>query len=244
MIRINREQLPEPLSLRLADLTKRIKTVPEPDRAKGSRILWHNTSVRQPLAEVLRRMAAGREYCMYCGDNQGTDIDHYEPIAHNPLRTFDWLNHLLACSYCNSQQKRHRFPVGTDGHPLLIDPSKEDPFEHLLLTLALGEYVALTSKGQATIDVCSLNRALLVAGRRQARLVVGYCLIGWYAAYKRRDDAKMNEAMYAVREQPFADVWQSMFRQAITPQAEAIFSNDPEVLEVLRMSELRGSWSG
>lgn len=50
------------------------------------------------LDSVLRQMAPGLERCMYCGDNQGTDIDHFEPLARNPLRTFDWLNHLLACS--------------------------------------------------------------------------------------------------------------------------------------------------
>ena len=242
MISVTRASLDEALAERLEELTAKIKALSESDRVKGSRSLWRNSTVRRSLGEVLRGMAAGREYCMYCGDNQGTDVDHHEPIAHNPLRTFDWLNHLLACSYCNSHQKRHQFPLDSDGLPLLIDPSKENPFDHLLLTLALGEYVPLTPKGRATIDVCRLNRILLVTGRRNARLVVGYCLTAWYAAYQRSDEVRMNEAMYAVREQPFAEVWQSMFSQAVTPQAKVIFSNDLDILEILKLPELRSLW--
>lgn len=58
-----------------------------------------------------------QERCMYCGDNQGTDVDHFEPLSLAPLRTFDWPNHLLACSLCNSHYKRHLFPCDEDGRP-------------------------------------------------------------------------------------------------------------------------------
>jgi hypothetical protein len=176
---------------------------------------------------------------MYCGDSQGTDVDHYEPIAHNPLRTFDWLNHLLACSFCNSQAKRDRFPVGDDGAPLLTDPCAEDPFEHLLLTLSLGVYTALTGKGESTIDVCGLNRALLVRGQVQARRVVELCLAHWGAAHAAGDHARQAAAVLTVQEQPFADVCQSMLRQAESPGAGVVFAGSPAVLALLRLPELR-----
>ena len=77
---------------------------------------------KKHVKRLLRQMAHGTERCMYCEDNLGTDIDHVEPLAVAPLRAFDWLNHLLACSYCNSHAKGRQYPCDADGHPLLIDP--------------------------------------------------------------------------------------------------------------------------
>jgi hypothetical protein len=163
VIRIARAALPTDLDHRLTALTADIAKAALDQRAAEARKLWRRKSTREQvhhrLDGVLRQMAPGLERCMYCGDNQGTDIDHFEPLTRNPLRTFDWLNHLLACALCNSHNKRDRFPVDGDGQPLLIDPTVEDPFDHLSLTLSLGRYVSLSAKGRATIEVCDLNRA-------------------------------------------------------------------------------------
>jgi len=186
-------------------------------------------------------MAAGFETCMYCGDSRGTDVDHFEPVARNPLRTFDWLNHLLACSGCNSHQKGERFPVDDDGNPLLIDPSSEDPFHHLLLTLSLGVYRPLTPKGQATIDVCGLNERGLPKGRMHARKVVGLALREWDRARARNRSDDMREQVQTVQDQPFADVCQSMLRQAFSPGADVVFSDSPDLLALLRRHDLRAA---
>lgn len=245
MIRITRSELPDQLRTRLDTLTEDIARIPASKRPALARAMWRRSSVRAavryPINEILREMAPGREHCMYCGDNQGTDVDHYEPISYNPLRAFDWLNHLLACSYCNSHAKRDRFPVDSHGQPLLIDPSTEDPFEHLLLTLSLGVYQALSEKGRFTIDVCGLNRALLVRGRMQARRVVELCLAEWQAARDGGDPARQAAAVLTVHEQPFADVCQSMLRQADSAGADHIFADTPAVLTLLRLPELRSS---
>src|SRR5215469_9075852 len=243
MIRIARAELPSQLLIRLEALTEEIARAPVPRQPAEARAIWRRASVRTavriPISEVLRQMAAGREHCMYCGDNQGTDVDHYEPIARNPLRAFDWLNHVLACSFCNSQAKRDRFPVDDGGKPLLIDPCTEDPFEHLLLTLSLGVYTALTEKGSSTIEICGLNRALLVRGRVQARRVVELCLAEWGAAQAAADRIRQAAAVLTVQEQPFADVCQSMLRQAESPGADIVFAGTPAVLGLLRRPELR-----
>jgi hypothetical protein len=245
MIRISRAELPDEIKTRLDSLTEEIASAPPPSQAAEARAIWRRpgvrASVRPPISETLRQMAPGREHCMYCGDNQGTDIDHFEPIAHNPLRTFDWLNHLLACSFCNSHAKRDRFPVDADARPLLIDPCSEEPFDHLLLTLSLGVYSPLTDKGAATIDVCGLNRALLVRGRVQARRVVEFCLAEWQAAHVAGHRARQAAAVLTVREQPFADVCQSMLRQAQSPGADAVFAGTQPVLSLLRRPELRAA---
>ncbi|NUT50436.1 MAG: HNH endonuclease [Saccharothrix sp.] len=241
MIRLVRPELPSELADRLPALTAEIGTAPHPTRT--ARALWKRAVVRRgvhaPLRRLLEEMAPGYQRCMYCGDSQGTDIDHFEPLSLNPLRTFDWLNHLLACSTCNSNLKRDRYPVDDDGAPLLIDPTVEDPFDHLVLTLSLGVYVARTDKGAATIDVCGLNRPVLTQGRVQAKRVVLRCLEQWVAGRDRAAADQMREAVLTVHGQPFADVCQAMLRLARSPGAELLFEETPWALTVLRDEELR-----
>ncbi|SDC66308.1 hypothetical protein SAMN05216174_103328 [Actinokineospora iranica] len=177
---------------------------------------------------------------MYCGDNLGTDIDHFDPMSRSPRRTFDWLNHLLACSACNSHHKRDRFPVDSEGNPLLIDPTAEDPFDHLLLALSVGEYQPLSDKGRVTIEVFGLNRPLLARGRQQARRVVSRSLRELWRALGRGDEKAVEEALLCIREQPLADVCQAMVRLASTKRAQIVFGQDEDLVGPLRNPEMRG----
>ena len=184
MIRIQRLPLPEPPCSRMAECTCEIVLAEKP--AARARELWKHTTVRRnvhaPLRDLLGEMAAGRERCMYCGDNQGTDIDHFEPIDRYPMRTFDWTNHVLACSLCNSHLKGAAFPLDESGKPLLIDPTAEDPTPHLRLILAVGMYHPLTPRGQATIELFDLNRGLLAKGRIHAFHITKACVAQWASA--------------------------------------------------------------
>jgi len=102
-----------PLPVELAErLRQRHGRLHETDLSTASvRRAWKNARTeREGLRGALLTMAAGHARCMYCCDSTGTDIDHFEPIALAPLRAFDWLNHLLACSFCNSNQKRELYP--------------------------------------------------------------------------------------------------------------------------------------
>ena len=170
-------------------------------------------------------MALGLEQCMYCGSDSATDIDHFEPRARNPLRTFEWLNHLLACGTCNSNQKRDRFPTDNDGRPLLINPTVDDPFQHMTLSLSADVYYPLSAKGTATIEVCGLNRRLLVDGRRRSRQTIALCLPQWHEAYEAGRDRDMAQIAGTIQQHPFADVCQAMLRQAVAPGAEIVFSD-------------------
>lgn len=243
MIYIRRIPLPGPLTQQLAALTAILQGHGAQAR-QHARQLWNRSrEPRRGLRETLNRMAPGYQRCMYCGDSEGTSVDHFEPIARNPLRTFDWHNHLLACSYCNSNQKGSRFPVDAAGMPLLIDPSVEDPFDHLALSLTMGEYRARTPKGTATIDVLALNRAVLVSGRVQARYVVGQALRLWRAGQKAGDERAQARQIATIRMQPLADVHQAMLRYAVGDGAQVVFAGEPDLLDVLRDPELRSSLS-
>ncbi|MGI5135702.1 HNH endonuclease [Streptomyces sp. CA-106110] len=241
MIRIKRAPLPRAALTLMAGHTGDISQASVPkQRAKQ---LWKNTTVRRQIHPVLRstlaKMAPGLERCMYCGDNQGTDIDHFEPVRINPLRTFDWHNHLLACSLCNSHLKRDLFPLAKDGSPLLIDPSSDDPAPHLHLSLAAGEYVHLTDRGEATIKVFGLNRSILVRGRRRAYRATPPLLDRWLNAFEKGDMEDAADWASVVWEQPTADVVLAMFHQALVPGAEDIFADESETLALLRDPVIR-----
>jgi 5-methylcytosine-specific restriction endonuclease McrA len=241
MIYIRRIPLPGPLAQQLAALTT-ILQEHGTDARQHARTLWNRSrEPRRGLRAALNEMAPGYQRCMYCGDSEGTSVDHFEPIARNPLRTFDWLNHLLACSFCNSNQKGSRFPVDEAGQPLLIDPSLEDPFDHLALSLAVGEYRARTPKGTATIDVLGLNRAVLVSGRLHAGYVVGQALRLWRAGQKVGDGREQARQVATIRMQPLADVYQAMLRYAVTDAAQHLFAGETDLLDILRDPELRSS---
>jgi uncharacterized protein (TIGR02646 family) len=231
MIPLQRPPLQPALAAELARRTSAIRTA-GPSTSTG-RSAWR--TARQPKAQLrlmLRRMAPGLERCMYCGDNLGTDIDHFEPIAVAPLRTFDWQNHLLACAHCNSNQKRDRFPCDpVTGDPLLIDPSQEDPADHLLLYLSSGAYDPLTPKGRATIDVFGLNaRAELVRGRRMMFTVVKSLLLAWHNAAGPQEAREYAQALRLLHH---ADVLRAVLRlRGNEALAAAVLGS--EVLTALR----------
>jgi uncharacterized protein (TIGR02646 family) len=251
MIPIERLALPEELNNRLSALTKEIDATPATDRQAAADTLWKKsgtrTRVHRPLKQALQQMALGLEQCMYCGSDSATDIDHFEPRARNPLRTFEWLNHLLACGSCNSNYKRDRFPTDDDGGPLLIDPTMDDPFQHMTLSLSTDVYSPRSDRGTATIEVCGLNRPQLVDGRRRSRQTIALCLPQWHEAYDAGRDRDMAQIVGTIQQHPFADVCQAMLRQAIAPGAEIIFSDaqvaglTPKLLVLLRLPELRSA---
>jgi uncharacterized protein (TIGR02646 family) len=227
--------LPVPLADELNVLTNVLAT-----SSVKARDLWNRSrDPRRALRDTLNTMAPGHQRCMYCGDSQGTSVDHFEPISRNRLRTFDWLNHLLACTFCNSNQKGSRYPVDEDGRALLIDPSAEDPFDHLALSLSVGEYRPRTRKGDETISVLGLNRGVLVAGRQQARTVATQALRAWFSAYRVGDGREQERQILTVRMQPLADVHQAMLRYAVAPGADQLFASEQDLLAILRNPELR-----
>lgn len=251
MIRITRATLPDELDTQLAALSKELAGAPADKRKEAAQRLWAKSSTRtrayRPLKQLLQQMALGLEQCMYCGTESGNHVDHFEPVARNPLRTFDWLNHLLACEICNSNYKRNQFPTDAEGQPLLIDPTTDDPFEHMILSLSADVYRPLSEKGAVTIDVCQLNRRQLVDGRRRARKTVAMGVERLAAACQTGQHGKVQEISWTIQQQPFADVCQAMLRQAVAPEAELIFSDpeiaglEPDVLVYLRMPEIRAA---
>lgn len=204
-----------------ADLTEKLERSEKKTRAwaaegKTVRDVWNNgaDAAKKRIRELLLAMAPARKRCMYCLDNRGTDIDHFQPIALAPHRAFDWLNHLLACSYCNSNLKRDAYPCDDDsGEALLIDPTAEDPAIHLTLRLGSCEYETRTRKGEETIRVFGLNdRSELVDGRRMAYKQCGRMLELWQRYVQEDELREAGEVARDLRQEPFAHILRAMER--------------------------------
>jgi len=122
------------------------------------------TRTMESVVATLKIMAGPRERCMYCVDSHGSDIEHFRPKVAWPSRAFRWPNLLLCCTECG-RLKGNRFPMH-DGQPLMLDPSAEEPWDHLDFDPDTGNLTArydLASEapsvwGQATVAVLQLDR--------------------------------------------------------------------------------------
>lgn len=207
--------------------------------AAAARAEWAKAAAaRQHVRRLLAQMASGEQRCMYCEDSLGSDIDHFEPIARAPLRAFDWGNHLLACSHCNSNFKRDEYPRDADGSVLLVDPSAEDPADHLALRLASGVFEARSAKGEATIRVFGLNRADLVRGRAAAFVRARALLCQWQKHGQAGETQEADELSTALLLSPFATVVYTMERLA--PTVAAVVLKDDVRAAVAAWRAVRG----
>ncbi|MEW1648600.1 hypothetical protein [Streptomyces sp. NPDC091219] len=188
--------------------------------ADAAREKWRGAAgTKSHVRKALESMARGAVRCMYCDDSRGTDIDHFEPLDRAPLRAFVWVNHLLACSFCNSNVKHRQYPVSKQGACLLVDPTAEDPAAHLVLLLAAGLYDPLSPKGEETIKVFGLNRPDLVKGRLDAFVRARSNLRDWHGLHQE-GDPEAERVAQALLDSPFVDVVHAMTH--LKPAAAAV----------------------
>jgi uncharacterized protein (TIGR02646 family) len=158
------------------------------------------------VQKKLASMGSGLERCMYCEDSKGTDIEHFWPKAAYPERAFLWANYLWACSHCNSNEKREQFPLDAKNQPLLINPTEDDPLNHLLLITETGDFDGLSEKGIESMRVFGLNRRELSHGRQNAWPVLLELILRFAQRRAVGDRAKAEKIEQAVRQYPFSSV--------------------------------------
>jgi len=154
------------------------------------------------------------EKCCYCEmkiPNEGhlKAVEHFKPKSVYKSLTNYWGNLLLACAQCNGK-KSDGFPVQlTDrideakvlytktkmvkGKPVLIDPSKEDPEEHLDFdldvreaTLGLIKAKNNSKKGVKTIETIGLSGQFYT--KRHRKYVFETLLYRFTALCMAKDD--------------------------------------------------------
>ncbi len=106
--------------------------------------------------------------CAFCESKMShvspANIDHYRPKGDDRFvhLMFDWNNWLLSCGTCNTS-KGDKFPE-CNGLPCLIDPTQEQPSEHIEF---FGVQIAYkTIQGYKTVKLVNLWRSDLEEQRR------------------------------------------------------------------------------
>jgi len=169
-----------------------------PGQERFNFTVYKATEIRQALTELFYGKCA---YCEVKIEVSGMpDIELFRPKAGVTERpehpgywwlASDWDNMLISCPNCNRVRteagertgKGNRFPLVDERQrafgpgeedkelPLLLDPCRDFPEEHLVFDDA-GRVVSDTERGQMTISVLGLNRTGLVEARRQAAVYV------------------------------------------------------------------------
>jgi uncharacterized protein (TIGR02646 family) len=215
--------------------TREILTADDPRGKAGD--LWRSTRrhrYRREVHATLLRMTSGAGRCMYCEDSAGHQVDHRWPQSRHPERTFCWDNLLLACARCNGH-KLAQFPLDEHNRPLLIDPTAEDPGEHLVHSHRQGMILVKdgSPKGTATIDVLKLNRWELVRGRQGAWVSL-QSLLGRYHDLRV---AERNEAAERLKSaicgHPFSALLDALLAVLDLPIPEP-YLEEPDRLQALR----------
>lgn len=243
----------------LSAWTQKITTLPPAEQKLRSSECWSDANKNKatnPLRDIeakLQDMASGYARCMYCEDSQASSIDHFEPRARNPGKTFCWDNYLYACTLCNSNAKRDRFPVDPQtGAPLLIDPTQEDPLDHLVLVPSTGafepywdpETQAESPKGRATIDTFGLSRrAALTIGRRDAWYGLQVLITRYDLCLTRGDAAFAHRVQHIICGHPFSSILVHLLRTAaldpipqaahLQPDCQSALDRRPEIFHWL-----------
>ena len=126
---------------------------------------WTAIGPVKTARRVLKKMAGETERCMYCQDSHGTDIEHFKPKTPSPESMYQWENMLLCCTECG-RFKGDLFPVDADGNPLLVDPSRQNPWDYIDFDPQTGNmtarFIAATAsfskEGEASVTVFHLDR--------------------------------------------------------------------------------------
>ena len=190
-------QIPEILQHEGVELTKALC-------ARNPEEITNKDFVPEIYGAVKEQLKADQHSkCVYCEQLLNGDfghVEHYRPKA--SYRTtllskkdvkpayywlaYNWDNLLCSCSECNTSFKKTYFPLADEKQrdiehrdiskevPLIINPAKEDPGEHIVFrryvaTAKINENGHKSLKGETTIAILKLNdRELLVNKRRIA----------------------------------------------------------------------------
>ncbi|MCK6517161.1 hypothetical protein L6R46_19120 [Myxococcota bacterium] len=164
---------------------------------------------------ALQQMVGPRVRCVWCVDSRATDVEHYRPKARFPEVMFVWDNLLWSCPACG-RKKGAQFPLAADGAPLLLDPTRQDPWDHLVFEPDTGQLVprldpttgAPDPVGAATCSpkLLPLNVEAVTHGRRRA----WWALCEAVSDFLARPDAEQERRLFArieAAERPELVVW-------------------------------------
>ncbi len=206
---------------------------------------WKARRSKKALKAVevaLRAMASGLARCMYCEDSEGCDVEHGYPKAHYPAQAYVWSNLLWICTPCN-RQKNSGFEAA------MINPTQEDPLDHLTLSFKQGRYTARedSPRGAATLRIVRriASDPMLTRGRLNAVVKLRSILSNYdrFQASGNSDEAK--QIRQAVVQEPFSAVFAAVLRSTKEPgavdilgkQLVAVISRHPAMHDWLKNAD-------
>ncbi|MEI6140658.1 MAG: HNH endonuclease [Mariniphaga sp.] len=149
------------------------------------------------IKTALTQMCVGVDICVYCEQNEATDIEHIFPKRLYPEKAFDWDNYVLACGKCNSHHKQDKFRIfnplnsateeivtpdwktylqPSNDDSLFINQRIEDPMYYFELDLVYGQFIFIErfpigtrefKKAEFTKDVLGLNSRPALVANRR-----------------------------------------------------------------------------
>lgn len=168
-------------------------------------------------------MASGLRRCMYCEDSEGSGIEHFAPKESHPEKTYAWTNLLWVCAACNNAKN-------TAWDPALLDPTHDDPLDHIHLRFGTGELQPApgSPRGAVTLRVLRsvLGTQTRAKGRRNAatRLREFLRLYEEHLAAGRHAEAQELRAILVT--EPFSMVFAAVLRTSAQPGARDVLSGD------------------
>lgn len=205
MIRLTSKKLKPLTSTHLAAVQQVILAEPTFEaQAKKASSKWDSKTSGQDakaafteIKETLIKMCVGVEICVYCENNEATDVEHIFPKKMYPEKAFSWKNYVLACKHCNTTYKSDNFsvfnprnsateldvkpPRGTYRQPptddaLFLNQRIEDPMDFFELDLINRQFI-YTAKHQIgtrerrraeyTINLLGLNKRAALIRARE-----------------------------------------------------------------------------
>lgn len=201
MISLNRPVLDDDVIAALSRYQNNIDVKVEYDeRVNEAKVKFKTYNIKsnyvfEHVKQKLLTMCKGLKRCHYCEDNTPDEVEHFKPKDLYPEACFVWTNYLYSCGICNGSFKNNKFKVITNqgvlevtrqrgaaitppqnGHPLLIDPSIDNPMNFMELDFGTFYFVEINDQGtieyeraKYTIELLGLNsRDVLVEARKSA----------------------------------------------------------------------------
>jgi uncharacterized protein (TIGR02646 family) len=176
---------------RLTELREQLGALPHGDTPEGIEAM----DIIRRAAKALCAMQHGK--CAFCEATplavSDGDVEHFRPKGSvqqtddDPLErpgyywlAYDWMNLMLSCGRCNQRHKKNLFPLFDPARraktpqdtiasedPVLIDPSAEDPEQHISYREHVPIAVRGSVRGEQTIEALGLRRPDLNADREK-----------------------------------------------------------------------------
>ncbi len=224
MKKVDRQPLRPGSLRRLSSQQSKIDAVPDGEaRKRKAGSLWDSKTgskvgkrTFEDVRDVLRAMCNAPERCMYCEDNEATDIEHIRPKSEYPKAAFVWENFLLACPTCNSRFK------GSQYHRDFMDPSSPgyDLWKRWVFDPRTGHYFPGSDSDEGASETLRIlgfdHRREGLAERRRRYLTLLVTGI--------RDYAKAKAAGRTARAQELARSLSAYFPALV----EWVLTRDPE----------------